>query len=288
MTVEKDQFDLFLGRIILRPSMLLDTDRWGSCKTHFGPNHVQVDLEDISKIKIDYDLIQKIFKSNQIEIKNEKIDRRLCGYEYDRHNDDEEPIYSSTYKLELLIHNPCSYEESLKELALIRWETQREDARLRAAEHAERQRRFVQQRREREVAEIRRKQQEILEFRQNEILKSKDALEEVFDSLWRIFEPISWMDRKSFAAKICQALPKDLQYWLFKFYALLNQSDCKTRDDVFEKFFEFCKKEPHRAANSLCPNGEPRELNVIALRPEHDKVRRAKERELEAQGYVVL
>lgn len=189
---------------------------------------------------------------------------------------------------QFLVENPRPEEESLRELALIRWEEDvLRERRRREQEERDRQER-ARRRAEHRAREAANKREKRLREEQNYLLQR--GIDQVFDDLWDIYSPLIGLKQKEIYQRT-EKLPKGVQWVLMKLNKgkRWNWHD-KSYATLKRNFMDFAlEKNPKRVAEIFFPDGEPIDLTQYRTIPHRGLGRiRDKERQLERDGYIPI
>jgi hypothetical protein len=185
----------------------------------------------------------------------------------------------------LTIKNVCSLGETLAEAAMIRWEQD--------LDRLERERlQKIQQEQARRDRE-RRKQVHLAEQSRQRKLKEqqeklyKNNIDEVFEGLWAIYEPLLAMKLKGkeFHERTL-SLPHVIRKLFFGFRK--TKPEHQNYAGIKHRFMDRCEKSPKHMMKALFPNGEQLSLNYRCIRWQTDQKMREKQRQLEAEGYIIF
>lgn len=220
------------------------------------------------------ELLVRIFKSHDMQIpawENVNPGCDTCG-------DDSLSLLDG-----LTIKDVCSLETSLYEVALIRWEQDLD------RKERERLQRLAQQQADRERKE--RKQQHLAEqirarkLREQQEELFQNDLDEVFDQLWNIYDPLRTLRGREFHEKILP-LPRDIRILLNGFRK--TKPENQTYQFIKQRFLGRCEKGPKKMKKILFPQGKRVNLRYRTIRLETDQKMRIKRRALELEGFIVF
>ena len=181
----------------------------------------------------------------------------------------------------MTINDVCTFEESVREAALIKWEQELDLAEAARLASIEQQRRIREreERRKAHVAQVRAIQK--LKEQQEELFKNN--LEDEFQKIWNIIEPLMGMKQKEFSVSV-SLLPNKIKGLLFRLRKTPDQSYAGVR----KKFFDCCNSMPKKMKKELFPDGRPANLAYRFIRRESDAKTRTKQRNLELEGFKVF